>query len=427
MFWKKGLVCILGLLILLSCQEDKDEIPPQISIESPDENSSYTLPVTIRVTGNVSDDQSLKSIQLGLYNFQNLKVAPSVFLSPSGKEYRLDRTYRVEDTLLNSGEYYLKVTAFDEDNENSAFRVLRLNGVPKKALGMLVVTGNDVNRERESFQFEPFFTLSSGSSDLEINPHDQHFWLYSSQPDQLMAYQLNEQKSAYLETINSNYSPGISAMKQYQRNLFVSFRGGSINRYSSSFSKHLEYQATSGRLLGNLAVGERYLVVEEFNANGSNRVLNVIIKGSGVVLSSIPLYNTAASLYFARKDKLMIFTNSASGGELSELLISENSQNHFRTLLQLPGTVLSVVENNAEDCTISCSNGGIYRYNPTNNTVVKWLGHNKALLERDPLNQLTYIASGSELYRYADWASSPQASYTFTKEITGLKLRYNRD
>jgi hypothetical protein len=427
MFWKKGLVYILGIGILLSCQEDKDEIPPQISLESPNENASYTLPTSIHVTGTVSDDQSLRSIQLALYNFQNLKVAPTVFLKPTGKEYRLDRTYRVEDTLLNSEECYLKVTAFDEDNENSAFRVLRLNGVSKKALGVLVSTGNEVLMEREQFQFSPFFSLSSGSNELEINNHDQQLWTYSAQTNQLEAYQINEGKKSYSETVNSNYAPGISAIKLHQRNLFASFKDGSISRYSSSFSKHLEYQAPSGRLLGKIAVGERYLAVEEFNPNGSNRMLNVLIRGSGVVFSSIPLYDTTASLYFAGKSKLMIFTNTASGGELSELLISENSQNFFRPLVQLPGKILSVVENNAEDCSISCSDGSIYRYNPGNNTVVKWLDYNNAMLERDALNQLTYIASGSELYRYSDWATTPQASYTFNKEITGLKLRYNRD
>lgn len=103
-----SLVCLVGIA-MISCSDGGD---PEITISSPENNSTYNAGETVTVTGNAMDDEGLLSInivsaQLGLNeSFQD-------FDNPLNTNFEFNINL---DSLTAAGDYDIIFTAFDLEN-----------------------------------------------------------------------------------------------------------------------------------------------------------------------------------------------------------------------------------------------------------------------------------------------------------------------
>ena len=101
------------MLVVLSCTKVTDEIDPQIIIESPVEFTSFNLPDTMLIKAVVSDDNNVESIKISVTDENFVTVFGAYSYPPSGNPTNIEDELVIDDVLMESGIYYLKIRVYD--------------------------------------------------------------------------------------------------------------------------------------------------------------------------------------------------------------------------------------------------------------------------------------------------------------------------
>ena len=125
------------MILLFACKKDQDEEAPIINWERPAENNEFFVRDTIRVKATIRDNERIKSVELGLFAASGQLVQSFLSVRPDQMEYELSAVLTINDSLLTSGDYYFRIEVEDEDNTQAAFRFIKLNGIPRKKLGLI--------------------------------------------------------------------------------------------------------------------------------------------------------------------------------------------------------------------------------------------------------------------------------------------------
>lgn len=115
----------------LSCAK-KDNDAPVISIISPMENTSYQLPASIVIRGNVIDDHNINNIKINIVDENQSPISTEINITIDSFEYQFEESFQINERLLNSGTYYVNVKAFDEENNlSSSYRSIQISEIPR--------------------------------------------------------------------------------------------------------------------------------------------------------------------------------------------------------------------------------------------------------------------------------------------------------
>ena len=144
---KKHLLFVLAWsAVVIGCQPDADEIPPVVIVDTPVENQSVQVPETLKVRAAISDEKALCQVAVTLLDANQIPVAAPISQSVEGSRFNLEVDYPITDLYLESGTYYLRISAFDGTNQGKALVALALGGVPKMLQEVVVVTQTGTNQ-----------------------------------------------------------------------------------------------------------------------------------------------------------------------------------------------------------------------------------------------------------------------------------------
>ena len=139
---KFSLVLIQILCVLGSCQK-QDKIPPRINVISPLNNTSFQIPCVVQVEGEVHDNQSLSRIEISIVDENLVPVTTAISQNISGDQFEFNEQFIINDRLLQSGNYFVKVSVEDEEgNLNSSYTSVSLSEVTRELLGIYLVSSD---------------------------------------------------------------------------------------------------------------------------------------------------------------------------------------------------------------------------------------------------------------------------------------------
>ena len=139
---KFSLVLIQILCVLGSCQK-QDKIPPRINVISPLNNTSFQIPCVVQVEGEVHDNQSLSRIEISIVDENLVPVTTAISQNISGDQFEFNEQFIINDRLLQSGNYFVKVSVEDEEgNLNSSYTSVFLSEVTRELLGIYLVSSD---------------------------------------------------------------------------------------------------------------------------------------------------------------------------------------------------------------------------------------------------------------------------------------------
>ena len=419
--------CFLLLLFAFSCKKDKDDNPPIISITSPTENSSYQVLDNVAIRASITDDEIIKSVQVSLINdMSSKKVLSSLFFSPNQKNFELEATYSLDDSLLATGRYYFRVEALDDENTAAAFQYIQINGIPKRKLGVLAICSGSnsttVYADNNDFNFQQLTSFAAPYFKSVLNSYDQQLWFLPKDNSNFLAYQINENTIKFDQSVNSGFNNAYTDIKLSGRDVLLSTKEGEVFGYSSNYAKNYNYQTLSHRVVNKLGVNEKYVIVDEADLNGRNRFANVLFASTGVVQSRISISYACIDIYFLEEEKVILFQNDENGGRISELNIEANAR---RTVKTFTDSILRAEQVAADEYVISTVSK-VLRYNYSTDNLLDYLLIPKAITRFESLNNQLYVASGNQLERYNYPFNAVSTITALPKEIVGLKLRYNK-
>ena len=167
------------LLLLASCDKDKDETLPQVTFLLPSSDfNTYTFQDDINVRLAVNDDQALQLLTVRIEHNGSNAILGVQNKSLSGSSDEVLLLFPFDNIHLPGGTYTISATVEDAaGNTKSAFRELSLFEVPleRESIGILRSSGNSLSVDtlNSSGTFNPAWSSTGTFSTLFMSSYFQ--------------------------------------------------------------------------------------------------------------------------------------------------------------------------------------------------------------------------------------------------------------
>jgi hypothetical protein len=322
----------LLFIFIFACQEDKDENPPLVVIESPDENTTAKVGESFLVKAHVQDDEGIESVRLSLINTNTkVSVEGTKNFRPNAKSYELNYQFALTNPQMGSGAYYFEVVATDKDNKASAFRSVLVNQVPRVLKGILLATKNSGATHLKVLEVNQtnardIASLTVPIKSAVLNNLYQQLWVIPKGSNDVQLFDLNEETVTH--SISAPLSPKNDAFAQAQLNenlLYLADYSGLINAYSTSFSDRFTYNSDGQTYVETFDIFQDRIFIAEQGNGVSGSLLRSIWKGSGGVIESANLNRNIQHIIALEGNSALLLSNQSGNTLVEEFFFSNAS------------------------------------------------------------------------------------------------------
>lgn len=429
---KKWLIGILHLVLLftVACKENQDEIPPIITFTDPGENSTYNVLDDVPIRATISDETKLESVVLTLISEEtDNKVLGTLSFSLTEKSFTIDQAFNLGDSLLKSGNYYFRLTADDGENSFSSFRYIKINGIPKRKLTTLIVTNSQTGSLIQAVgpslaNSTQFLQTSYEVSSTIINNDQQQLYVFPKTVNSVEVFDAQNKSTIYSKNYLSGFNDIFCCAQREETNITFSVKEGEVDGLSETFSDVFTYQASGSRIIGNIEIGDKYVLAEEINRTGSNRTIEVLSKITGVSLFSIPCSKPIIGMHFFEDERALIFFDESTGSSISELTIQNSG---LRTIRNFPEKLKQVIQITANEYVLA-TDGNVLQYFESNDNLVDYTTFaNADIINYDDFTSELYISKSNSIRKYNYRTKSILDQTTFTDSIVWIDFLYNKN
>ncbi|MDB4062151.1 hypothetical protein N9515_09490 [Vicingaceae bacterium] len=416
------------LLSFFSCKDDKDTQVPSVVILNPVENSEYEVLGQVFVKANVYDNEVVESVQVSLISDDSRnKVLPSVDLKVGQKDYLLEYTFEISDSLLSTGRYYLQIEAFDGENRTSSFRYINIRGMNKEQMGVFVTCSDDLTADlyfdQNQFVFQRIHQFGKQYQGAIFNRFNQEFWFLPKNNNEIEMYDPVKGSATFSKVFNSNFPNSFGTIKKDNRDVRFTVADIGVKGFNQNQNENYTYLTPATKKVESLGVGELANVVEEVDRNGGNRFLIVLNKSTGASLRARNIFSDVVDIQFIDDESALVFCNTAQGGK--GMLFNINTT-ALQTNLFSCDSIREVIKTNVGDFVIS-TKSTIQIYRPTGNgNLVNYLTIRDAVLAYDDLNNQVYVGFGTQLRVYNYRQISAVRSISMPNKIVGINVKFNQ-
>lgn len=309
-FW---LTAALFLLSLSGCKKDKvDGKQPHIAFEEPGAGEAFSYLDEIPITATVKDETQIQHIRIQITNSANQAFLQSIEYNEVGNEKQIQTYLTHDDLYLDSGVYYVKITASDGENESIGFREITINEAPTILKRIYVVKSSGAQTQIDTLSnsvASSFLTLPHAYDMGEINSR-HNIWLVNEE-DRMHVLQADTGTELYNEFHNtSDVSETVS--DAFGHSIFTGTVDGYVfktDRYGlTSIFTHQPNQT-----INNLLATENYLFADMTNLPQTVRTLYVFQKNTGAFIQSIQVDFDMKELIYLGNENLLLTVGNESG------------------------------------------------------------------------------------------------------------------
>jgi len=419
----------LWLLLSVSCAE-KDTAPPDVQITAPAEYASFAVLDTLEVYFTVSDDREVETVTVKLVNTDLITVSAQVQQSVGRPSYSGFASLPITDRQLESGSYYVMVTASDGVNERNGFRLIRLEALPLARRAVYITDSRGAGQGgvgRVDSLFSSITTVAVPGQDLG------RVWVNSAQDRITVAGVRSPSIQQYrADGLVPAWSAGVPS--QSNAPSFHDMTGQGNDVFVSLFTRELRGYGLNGSLILNRIYDEdrphtlfadaQHLFVELRGTGGIQRRLQVLRRNnfSEKWIVSLPL--EVAAICARNASEVFIFGNEVGQGRV---LLYDTGSNGFWEPRQLPpGRVLHAVKGEGQNWFIAHENGLYhYTYSPNYlNLIRPGMVYQRLCLDR--ADGLLLAARGNTLDVMTGLSGNVVATLAHSDSITDLHIHYTK-
>ena len=421
----------IGLFVLPGCEESTDNEPPNIIVTNPSSGESYTAGDTLAVNAEVSDNETIRRVLVRLTDEQGVAVAQNLSFTPNSNPFSINQTYIIDNVDLQSGTYYLAVTAEDEEQQASKFVELQVSSLPLTLERTLVVSshpdGAEVFQLSEGGSFESLFVYDGDIVGSEISSFSNTVALCGGTSGDL------EFRSSIDGTLLSSFDNLSSGGTPWFLDLDYDdderwFAAGLSNQEVRFYDQEGSSKGTletqpEFRPYRSWMDDERFFV-DERSITQPTVTLRVYQRPGGVFEQSIGLPNPLLGLFDRPSGEKLFFFNDEQNQ--AQVRLADVQTSLLGQPAELPmGTLNDVIELQPGRYALAID-GTIYRYDYNPSEFI--------LISQTPAEILRYdrdggaiIASEGNTLRYVDPNSGDVVgTATAPAEILNVLLDYNR-
>lgn len=277
-------------LMVYSCKKETPADYPSVQITSPYSLSTFNVPGTIQVTGNVSDSKTLTSVNVYVANSQNIAMEQTVPIPITSNNMNISFSYLLNDIHMASGSYYMTITASNGTNTVSAFKQIYVDALPTKRIVVYAITRNNAGVHAwgidSVFQVSPAFsyTVPGDFSSSDVNSYYQQLYIAGHDSGNVNVYGVPAVSSEWGVIGNPSPSPfftNVYCNRDAEYVSFYSLANASIKCYNHAGAVQGVYNIVAGYYPIKTCILAGWLLAEEKAIASSSENLMIFYAGSG--------------------------------------------------------------------------------------------------------------------------------------------------
>ena len=425
----KSLISLLFLLIsTLSCRKEKDLQSPKILISNPSGTLSYVIPFTLIVSGKVSDDVQIQSLNINL-----IKPGGSILenrsIAVQGREHDFSESFTLSDIHLSSGIYTIHIKCSDGQNFSSQYVNINVSGIEPELKKVFIQSQNNGSSALSYLDngiFIPFITSGNSANSFQVLSYSQKIAHSTSSSDDLIIYDANT--AQVLFSIPNTNSTSTFFKSIYSSELFNQFTIGTEDEKTITYSENGGVSQTI--MNQNLHYSESvfrissYVIAEEKNKINAQKKLSIYNSTSSSMLFTTSINFDISAMNSVESNEVLLWVNESGIGKLKLFDLSNGA---ISNVITFSGHELKDVIQVTNNEFILLSDLGIYRYDYSTLTLSPIvISSNFNYLEYDYVNEIIYTASALSLEGYVYPSGSMVGQIASIDTITGLDILYNK-
>ncbi|MCF8232626.1 MAG: hypothetical protein K9J27_10595 [Bacteroidales bacterium] len=412
------------------CADKKGFNPsPEVKIIQPAESINITVPDSVLVKARLFDEDTLREVSLNLLDRDKQPVSGSVIFRPDSTDYTLHYDYPINDTLVETGTYYLQVSAYDGGRQFARNVKAHIQGVEKRVQGFIVIRGENeyLTLERYNADFKRIKKQSFLTDYHTSRFHSPRKLLFLAGAAQTPL------KVIHMEDIVTQWEKSFSADRDYHfmdnmilsgNKLLTSYYSKQESAvYNFSGNRMKDIQLENSYFPGKMALSGEYIFLERISYGFTERKLGVYYRETAAHAES---YQIAANDVFAMKafnnDSLFM---AARAGESHKLMLFNNETKVFSSLKTFQSKPMQLILRDKNSFLISTAKH-IYNYHIKNDYLQMIHSGQKKIIRYDKVNDRVYILYESRVEVIDATLGLTANSFPLQEEITDFHLFYNR-
>ena len=394
------LIFICFQLLYCSCSKNDDN-PPEVNVQSPMSNESFQLPLDIKISGYVIDNEKVDRVEVDLVSGNSTTIVQGFDLDVDSSYFVFDLYLSVEDRLLLSGNYFINIKAYDEfGNFTSEYISIYLNEIPKTLESLIYITSNNNQtfiNQQDSLGNSQIVKQITGNHLLSIgNSRSQHLFVGSDQDGEF--FYLNNFTN--LSTIpvaaanNPLFIDGSKSDNGDQTHLVLG--DGRINSYNKNGNIINTIYSKDQESFGKFNTQENIVLVES-SSSFLDRDLVVYFRQSGIEKQRVEVNGQIIKIVPITNNEYAIFSQFLNESTIS---IYYENLNQLYTDLDLPNSIIYDARL-FDDYLIFSSSNGLYKYDFNQNNLNSISFNLKpSKIIPNEIDSFIYLTVGSEIWTY---------------------------
>ncbi len=423
--------CFL-LCFVFSCKKDSDTTSPTVTITTPTENQSYNVNDIINVKGSVTDDNKIVAVSISLLDDQENVAHVSRSVAVTSPSMTIDAQYALDNIHLESGNYYLLITASDGTNDTHFRKKIFITAIPK-VLKRVCVTSASSNSQTNFSLIDstfttiiPYHNFSGDWLGTSVSSYHQQVYECGNYTGNFDAIFLDDNSLKFSVSHFVSSSPFFTGFCADEQRTYTSQYDGYVKGYDYNGNQVYTAIAKSGYFAQHLFFNNGYLIAEEKDKTSTAKRIVVYIP-TGVADKETTL--TQDVVAFCEKDFENVFLFGNVSGQCIIQLYNRTTNTLWNPYpYTMPvGNFLSAVQIDAYTYLIAHSNGTIYKYEYQTNNLLPYLtGYSANQLVYDNLNNELYVVETNTISSFNYTSKAFHHSINSAENILNVNFLYNR-
>lgn len=421
------ILLFFSVVALFSCKKKKDEQYPNIQILKPVLQSQHSIFDYVPVAANVSDDKRLTFVKVDLL-FENLQTAKNLLsFHPNKKDFSFDEFFHLDDIYLESGNYYVKVTASDGFNTRAAYQPILINGIPRELKNIFVLDSSSAvvnvsSVNSSSTQFE--FAVSTDYMGAVFSDRYQYMAVGGNQTGPI-SFLDTAGVPLWTDPVFQNppfpYFNHLSYDKK--RSLtFISYSTGIVRGYLPSGTPNFG-MVLPGQAQALASWGLDSYIAMQLKDYTQPRMFAMINASSATIQKSLALGFDLNGVFQKTENEFLLFGNENGQGEVRTYFFNTNSFTQPLTIP--PGEIFDVCQISSTEYMVAHTDG-LYRYTTNTGSFTPVVtGVAMPDIGYDDLNDLMVCATGNEVRLYTRFGLL-SSTITHGAPVVKVLLNYNK-
>ncbi len=423
---------LLAISLLFSCKKEQDETGPEIVFHSPAENQTFNVNDYVTVNATVTDHLKIKAVSVTLEDANQGYAHVTVPVTVTSPTMNLNMSYLLDNIHLETGYYYIKISASDGPNTTTKYQKIYLIAVPK-ALKSIYVLTNTSSSFTQMASIDTNFASITGYNSFSgdylassVSSYYQQAYICGNYTGNFRAHVLEFNAPKYSVPAVSSSSPYFTGYYSNEQHSYVSRFDGSIRGYNYSGGVIYSTSAISGHYAKHMCFTDGYLVAEEKEQFTSTKRLATYFP-TGSFEKSCALTQDVVALCEMDVNNVFVFGNVA-GQATIELFdrINNNLWSPYPFTLA-PGMLLSALQLDSDTYLLGHSNGTIYKYQYSSGGVTTFLpGYTAVQLKYEDVHGELYVVEANKVTTFNMSTMGMVHTINSSENILDLHLLYNR-